>query len=841
MTLDLKEWISSTKNDKLKTLYKLNENVLDFVNNENYISEQSDIFLKYEKLKNNIIEKTKLNKNNSYIFNGILEEINQENINIEALENNIITSNKETQRTINKININLEELINKDAQYFFINQENINIISNYDKLQEILNFFNKKWEKINASKINSKLFNEFILKPWIEIDFYSIQFISKENLQNNLSKILKINKDKYIKDYLILEACKKWIDKNTIRNIIKEENIDLNYKYFPNYIKIYLWEVDIISESNADEIIKNIDIIKDKSIDEQRKIIDFLSNNINNPKYETIIITLIKNSNYYADFRLLNIKSIPILKSLIEIDISNIRYIWNNEIKNYDIINCFLENLKNEKNKNIDNDDILWNINHINKNLENIEWTLHIFNYIKNNIPNKYEKVKSIISNKEYLTIFIELYNKSKNLTIKPEYKNIYNDIENIINDDLENIIKLKSETHDFNVRNQEITNKWYKILSENLDKKLKWLKPETKEEILKEIEKLNWKFDEKNTENIYNILKKSFQNYKTNPEFQKYFNIIHNEIKEFKITKIGEIWEKILLDWDSKYKILKNGKKVFDINKLKIDYLELIKSKTNIEQTKIKKEFIEENFNKLSLEDKLKINEILDELVQIENINNIQQNFKNYIEYIDIKEKNKDLKIDFQEYERNKEKLNSPENQYFIPNENNYFKNGSTYILEWKNGIKIEWLTEKEKKITLWNPKATENLINFHNFFKELNLESVWQYRKELFTTIWNININPNDDDSIKDEELRKFWNNILTFIKNVDNKENNLNKEKINLNNITSINKELRNFSWSHSLLSDKKTFNTSWEDRFTLIMKQQWIIWWMYFKINWFREFL
>jgi hypothetical protein len=167
----------------------------------------------------------------------------------------------------------------------------------------------------------------------------------------------------------------------------------------------------------------------------------------------------------------------------------------------------------------------------------------------------------------------------------------------------------------------------------------------------------------------------------------------------------------------------------------------------------------------------------------------------------------------------------------------NIYTQTNNWYLITDPNWEEIK-ISEKEKNNTFWRPNALKNLINFHNFFKELNLLWVWEYREELMLAVGDININPNDNDSIKTEELRKFWNKLLTFISNVENKWK---WKKIELNSINSVNSELRKFSWSNSMLSDSKTFNTQWEDKFTSYLRSQWIIWGAYFKINEFRKIL
>jgi|SaaInlStandDraft_5_1057022.scaffolds.fasta_scaffold02176_5 hypothetical protein len=163
------------------------------------------------------------------------------------------------------------------------------------------------------------------------------------------------------------------------------------------------------------------------------------------------------------------------------------------------------------------------------------------------------------------------------------------------------------------------------------------------------------------------------------------------------------------------------------------------------------------------------------------------------------------------------------------------------SYSLQTESWEIIEWLiiSEKEKKIIEWNPEATENLINFYEFFRELNLESVWEYREEIAISIWNRNINFNDKDSVSKAELLKFWNSIISIVNNLNNKKQKNNAEYSQKSNIDWMKNELRKFSWALSSMSDNTTKWIEWEDPFKYSLRQFWIIWWAYFNIHKLRE--
>jgi hypothetical protein len=192
----------------------------------------------------------------------------------------------------------------------------------------------------------------------------------------------------------------------------------------------------------------------------------------------------------------------------------------------------------------------------------------------------------------------------------------------------------------------------------------------------------------------------------------------------------------------------------------------------------------------------------------------------KNY--WNEIKEKNNQYYIDDDEY---------------MPGKKAWTYDLSFYDLKlWY--ISIKWLTEKEKKNTIGNPEALKNLVDFYKFFKELNLEWIWKYRKELALSMWNRNINLNDNNSISEAELLKFWNSLIKAI-------NKLNIEKTtiplktqtlklseNTGTISWIKNELRKYSWAWSSLSEGQTFDIYWEGRFTAQLRNLGIIWWAYF---------
>lgn len=152
---------------------------------------------------------------------------------------------------------------------------------------------------------------------------------------------------------------------------------------------------------------------------------------------------------------------------------------------------------------------------------------------------------------------------------------------------------------------------------------------------------------------------------------------------------------------------------------------------------------------------------------------------------------------------------------------------------------IEIPWTKEiiqlsREEQVLAKKPETLENIVNFYRFFKKLNLEWVWKYRKELTLAMWDVNININDD-SLKKSELTRFANKLIAFLNNSLN--TNLNENNIWLSAIES---ELRKVTWAWAYF-DWQTFNIQWEDIITANLRNLWIIGWACFHTIQFREIL
>lgn len=170
------------------------------------------------------------------------------------------------------------------------------------------------------------------------------------------------------------------------------------------------------------------------------------------------------------------------------------------------------------------------------------------------------------------------------------------------------------------------------------------------------------------------------------------------------------------------------------------------------------------------------------------------------------------------------------------------WWTNENPTILSGKNTISI---TPEEAEMVRINPEAAENLINMYEFFKELNLIGVWDYREELVNAVWEVHINL-EDDSLKESELLEFGKKILHLINNIqeDEQEESWKAQNIvnpNITSIDSLNKELSKFSKSRDFWWGNASFNTYGDGRFKAWMLSHGIIWWITFHTSKVREMI
>lgn len=123
-------------------------------------------------------------------------------------------------------------------------------------------------------------------------------------------------------------------------------------------------------------------------------------------------------------------------------------------------------------------------------------------------------------------------------------------------------------------------------------------------------------------------------------------------------------------------------------------------------------------------------------------------------------------------------DKLISYENSLYTLEEKDY-----KYSWDWDSflikipGLEEVTITGTEKNLTIWNPEATKDLINFYTTLKKVWLSNLWQYREQISNAIWSISgSNLNYSDLLWENELKIFLNSILLSVwkKEIDKNKN-------------------------------------------------------------------
>jgi len=121
-----------------------------------------------------------------------------------------------------------------NIKFYVNNPEYIIKIQDFELLNKVL----EKSNWIYLDEINTIFFKEFLLHPKIDITYESLTNIDKNTLEWNLEELCK----KVWVDFapwILLKASSFWIDKEKIKNIIKNNNIIINEMF--QDINIYIW------------------------------------------------------------------------------------------------------------------------------------------------------------------------------------------------------------------------------------------------------------------------------------------------------------------------------------------------------------------------------------------------------------------------------------------------------------------------------------------------------------------------------------------------------------------------------------------------------------------------
>lgn len=826
---------------------------------------ESEIREKYEKVRLWIIEATKEDlKITRAELNWLKAEVNKTN---EKLADFYVKNQEILKLELNKDIVikTLNKLVNKKNS-----EENINNIK--DTSQLTVNFLD-----INQSLLSDINVIKATRPEWMTLFPEDILNIPNYFFHNdeNLNKVLEITSTEY-KSALIMKASKvlsedklisliwkinwennpktKLQDKDIPINLLKKD--DKNVMLLNSeWKKMHIDKINKITENSIDEILKtdidgrdladeveyylqkyNIDKLSDETLINILTILNESDNTIYAPK---LLLSLDKRINVINEF---SSKVEPVFIKYLPIEIAK----NNNVQKNFvDIIVNYLSI----------NNDVNFLLDYL--EIDDLEIAKYFYEKINNQWDIKADKVFSNFKIREKISRVIwrneNTQDNSTNEMVKKfaSYEKLWIDLINAVKWNKKTIEKIKNDKSSLEITALSIKENLKLNVEDNIMIQL-----------VSEIANLN--DDDTNSEKSRLLIIKLVDICGTKEKT----TIFIQNVNKYKIAEnVGKI-EDIKNNIDKDGNLLKNVEVEFDsflLKKIDTFKKENKDKKYNINDISNKaiEEYIE-NRQDLNQKQKDWLREILITFVDSKQRKSNNDNGINYTkalsweitkeQYNKLSQSTFEKAYDFEAQKEIVKKQEKIEADYRMQNwlwwnynelnnaiQYNYIQNGNTYTLEWSNWEKIEWLTKQEKDLTIGNPEATKNLINFHDFFKKLNLEWVWKYRWELINAIWDIHIDPNDDDSIKTEELRKFWNKILTFIANAWKDEKEWKMQTINLSSIQSVKLELQKFSGANSMLNDKKSFNTYWEDRFTAFLREQWIIWWAYFKINWFKSYL
>jgi len=763
-------------------------NVNDILNNsDNIVRELVDIWYENDQA----IEFTNINQT---IVDEAKSSWNLSAKEVELLDI-LVDHNKQKVEKLKADYENLQSLVEQDFSWldddFFIeNPEYIYLITDVDRLQNLITI---SPEPLSFKNINPDIIEnnpELIFD--LSLEAFDFKNIPSDFLISNIERFLKNFKN--LSQMILLRAVEVWESRDKLKQIIRDNNIQVS-----DTVKNYLnpGEMSIGRFDDAYEEFLNWNISE-----ENRDIINQYLINNDLSKYEDQIINLIENwlLDWHTDL-LFAKKTLNISIALVQKSPAYITFIPNTHLKDPILIEAFFHK---------DNDP------------KEIEGLLHQF---------KIDSIKTLCT--IYRTYKKNHDNHYQNLLLNPQ---------------------IKFQVQDLLSNSGEELYKWF---SSKEDKK-------AFSDIIKEFDwiDVDIKAASENLQSISSSMEES--------EKDSYYEWVINIISEkFSITLDKDIIQKIE-SWTeqekhSAYKELieeaesdEKAKSIIDsIISLKIEDLENQKSKRKPKlkdklKLKFRKKLTKKEEEKLLKGESDEFKKAYKEEKELTQLSQQKNNFNAHYEYI----KNWDFEKSFDEYlieykekeETLEQKKELDKNNYDnYSNTNNNINNNYRLNtlwdkpeLLWNNWEKIE-ITPDEAMLVKNNPEAINNLVNFHNFFKKLNLESIWDYRKELATTIWNINIDFNDANSVSKSELLSFWNKLIKAINwLMDDNENLKDKSKLSeVSNLWALQNEFRKFSGAWSMMSDNMTSNIEWEDKFASTLRQFWVIWWTYFNIHLLRE--
>lgn len=786
------EWKSKQEimNEVRKQNTKLDEELKIYEQNiKNWVSGDADY------TKNNDSEISYYLKNQDQIYNindenfllKIIKEYKKENSESEI---NLLNINPSLRSNINILSL-LDKTFN-DSEILSLNKD---FFKNFDNLVFILkNTSNYKIVLLIMEEIFG--FNNNLLLKLNELLHSEKLILEKENIISEIPlKIIYFDKDHIIwlnefefgtingywinlNSNKIKEKIKNYLNKNNDKSILTfNEDINIINIYIENY-----WIKDIKEEIKL--------LIDNWYFNKLNWLYFILKDNIDLAEYA--IKKDIKNMKYIP----LNLRwDEKIISALINCKTEDMSFFEYIEFYDINSIVNFIKLAGEKWKKFLYNEAIQFKIKNVLKNI-------NIDDYIYwESINNKDKEI--LINLLEFFKKWNENSEQIKKIRINIENTQYKNDIEKIINaenistDDKKRIINLLAlKTQD----SQSIYETIVKIYINWWTEKDKKININKAKELIKKLHDIDIIKTEKQKNIIISADEDSIK-----------WNNFYKELV-------------IEIDWEKK----------IDNNILEKSFIEFRKNnpkKDNEQINNYEQRIIEEYLQKLNIknqEHKSQLKEIILAILKLEKLNTISKNYDKYFSYISWETTKEEYE---KEVKKNENKnLNSNikpsinlDNYNF--KEENYIKTDSWYVIESPTNWEKITISEKEKKITQNNPEALKNLVNFHDIFVKLNLESVWKYRVDLAKSMWDVNINL-EDDSLKEIEIIKVCNYLIKFINNITNK--NWEKLSENINTLSWVKNELQKYSWANSMLSDEETYWIYWNDRFEYDLRRLWIIW-------------
>lgn len=826
----LKNYLSKINND-----WDLNANFLIHNFSHNNLKKIKEFLLT-----SNIIIAPLLNilKEND-LYDNLVKNLNE--------INEIEISNEEWQQSKELFTIK-EEFFQKDDSFFNDYRHNIILINDENKLFSILKFIKENnQEKLNIRYINKEIIekipNILIDKSLdINIDTIGINSIPTKLFENNLYELIK--KYPKIKWDLLVKAFNLKIDYEKITIVINkifsnsqentlnsdlpiaERNIIKNEENIQN-LKIESIR-DLITQKNTNEAtflesynkIINTNSLHEISDTDRKNVTNYIIKNFKDNEKQAI--SLAEKWFYWTNDIFLSIENkwIEYSKCLLKKNINHIKYINKDLLNNYEIVEMIINWIKNPNNPL--EQKLIWYYL-FNTDFKNINFFLSFMKKFSEKLwySSPQYLIYTLLLNK---TITNKLYTllESKNQFINTENQDLYENLKKWL---VENLPEMQKEADDTWNNLEKIS----KTSGGNNEFILKKFKEFTDDKIPGFDEKINGMKHLSSLKIINDFISNdkdrrisSYSSLKfLIPDEEKFkltirflLNLEVDVIKKEKTEEDKKINTKI-------YKKHPNIEKYFEENN--------IKWYEKLEEKDIVKLIIASDISKedeaelrwiiLAAKEKSSIYDkrIKNAKLEIENVdsyitymNNPEQKWT-FEEYLKVEEDIKQWKIDAQ-------KLSNESNNYILTSENNYTKKGSWYIMETNSWEEIN-ISVEEKKITQWNPEATENLINFYEYCKDLNINFAWEFRSELIQSMnqikWTSWIDINDTNFIDKTELNKLLNFILEII-----------WEKWDINSISWTLWIIRSINWSGILNNKKDTI--TWLSNIWKKFEHLWYIW-------------